>query len=70
MFVCNCRVNHWGRASPWLSGSNPRDDIRPVDGNDGFFPTSGNELVSSTLRFMFLIIEISYSVIPNFNVIL
>ncbi|XP_062109924.1 probable helicase MAGATAMA 3 [Humulus lupulus] len=36
--------NHWGRAAPWLGGSNPRDDIVPIDGDDGFFPTSGNEL--------------------------
>ncbi|KAF4347573.1 hypothetical protein G4B88_009929 [Cannabis sativa] len=36
--------NHWGRAAPWLGGNNPRDEIVPVDGDDGFFPTSGNEL--------------------------
>ncbi|XP_024022736.1 probable helicase MAGATAMA 3 isoform X2 [Morus notabilis] len=36
--------NHWGRASPWLGGNNPRDDIMPVDGDDGFYPTTGNEL--------------------------
>ncbi|KAH7518206.1 probable helicase MAGATAMA 3 isoform X2 [Ziziphus jujuba] len=38
------KINHWGRAAPWLSGSNPRDDVMPVDGDDGFFPTTGNEL--------------------------
>uniref|UniRef100_A0A1D1XNF7 Putative helicase MAGATAMA 3 n=1 Tax=Anthurium amnicola TaxID=1678845 RepID=A0A1D1XNF7_9ARAE len=35
---------HWTKASPWLSGVNPRDLIFPVDGDDGFFPTTGNEL--------------------------
>ncbi|CAL9186896.1 unnamed protein product [Musa hybrid cultivar] len=34
---------HWKKASPWLSGANPRDLIMPVDGDDGFYPT-GNEL--------------------------
>ncbi|XP_008781447.2 probable helicase MAGATAMA 3 isoform X2 [Phoenix dactylifera] len=34
---------HWIKASPWLSGANPRDLIMPIDGDDGFFPT-GNEL--------------------------
>lgn len=36
--------NHWGRASPWFGGNNPRDDIMPVNGDDGFYPTTGNEL--------------------------
>ncbi|XP_077241380.1 P-loop containing nucleoside triphosphate hydrolases superfamily protein isoform X2 [Tasmannia lanceolata] len=35
---------HWGTASPWLNGTNPRDLIMPIDGDDGFFPTTGNEL--------------------------
>ncbi|XP_044479104.1 probable helicase MAGATAMA 3 isoform X1 [Mangifera indica] len=35
---------HWGQASPWLVGVNPRDNIMPIDGDDGFFPTTGNEL--------------------------
>ncbi|XP_010548919.1 PREDICTED: probable helicase MAGATAMA 3 [Tarenaya hassleriana] len=35
---------HWKQASPWLFGGNPRDAIMPVDGDDGFFPTTGNEL--------------------------
>ncbi|CAA6663788.1 unnamed protein product [Spirodela intermedia] len=38
------KFHHWTRASPWLSGVNPRDLIFPVDGDDGFFPTTGNEL--------------------------
>ncbi|KAB1206980.1 putative helicase MAGATAMA 3 [Morella rubra] len=38
------KYNHWARASPWLTGSNPRDTIMPVNGDDGFFPTTGNEL--------------------------
>lgn len=37
------------RASPWLTGNNPRDNIMPIDGDDGFFPTTGNELVSSSV---------------------
>ncbi|KAG1369817.1 hypothetical protein COCNU_15G001830 [Cocos nucifera] len=39
---------HWIKASPWLSGANPRDLIMPVDGDDGFYPT-GNELVEQKL---------------------
>ncbi|XP_058098947.1 probable helicase MAGATAMA 3 isoform X2 [Magnolia sinica] len=35
---------HWTKASPWLTASNPRDLIMPTDGDDGFFPTTGNEL--------------------------
>ncbi|KAJ4951213.1 hypothetical protein NE237_028045 [Protea cynaroides] len=38
------KYNHWIQASPWLTGTNPRDDIMPIDGDDGFFPTSGNDL--------------------------
>ncbi|XP_041011568.1 probable helicase MAGATAMA 3 isoform X3 [Juglans microcarpa x Juglans regia] len=38
------KYNHWARASPWLTGNNPRDNIMPIDGDDGFFPTTGNEL--------------------------
>ncbi|XVE94014.1 hypothetical protein REPUB_Repub01dG0243700 [Reevesia pubescens] len=38
------KYKHWGRASPWLMNENPRDKIMPIDGDDGFFPTSGNEL--------------------------
>lgn len=45
-----CRYNHWAQASPWLTGSNPRDTIMPVNGDDGFFPTTGNELVSLFLK--------------------
>ncbi|OVA00246.1 putative helicase MAGATAMA 3 [Macleaya cordata] len=39
-----CRYNHWKQASPWLYDSNPRDQIMPIDGDDGFYPTTGNEL--------------------------
>lgn len=49
------KFNHWQRASPWLSGSNPREKTMPVNGDDGFFPTTGNELkpevVSSTRKY-------------------
>ncbi|ONI36034.1 hypothetical protein PRUPE_1G566100 [Prunus persica] len=38
------KFHHWQLASPWLSGSNPREEIMPVNGDDGFFPTTGNEL--------------------------
>ncbi|XP_009783831.1 probable helicase MAGATAMA 3 isoform X2 [Nicotiana sylvestris] len=38
------KYNHWGKASPWLAGINPLDQEMPIDGDDGFFPTSGNEL--------------------------
>ncbi|GLT85964.1 hypothetical protein SLE2022_041290 [Rubroshorea leprosula] len=38
------KYKHWEQASPWLFGANPRDIIMPIDGDDGFFPTSGNEL--------------------------
>ncbi|XP_043720689.1 probable helicase MAGATAMA 3 [Telopea speciosissima] len=38
------KYNHWIQASPWLTGTNPRDDIMPIDGDDGFFPTTGNDL--------------------------
>ncbi|XP_049345883.1 probable helicase MAGATAMA 3 [Solanum verrucosum] len=39
-----CRYKHWGQASPWLGGINPLDHEMPIDGDDGFFPTSGNDL--------------------------
>ncbi|KAL1366258.1 hypothetical protein HN51_014103 [Arachis hypogaea] len=35
---------HWSLASPWLNSVNPRDSLMPKDGDDGFFPTTGNEL--------------------------
>ncbi|PIN13525.1 tRNA-splicing endonuclease positive effector (SEN1) [Handroanthus impetiginosus] len=38
------KYNHWEKASPWLTCSNPRDRIMPLNGDDGFFPTSGNEM--------------------------
>lgn len=40
----NFRLTNWLKASPWLLGTNPRDMILPIDGDDGFYPT-GNELV-------------------------
>ncbi|MQL89807.1 hypothetical protein Taro_022394, partial [Colocasia esculenta] len=44
---------HWTKASPWLGGVNPRDLIFPVDGDDGFFPTTGNDdLVMSVSIYM------------------
>lgn len=44
-YVLNHRYNHWLKASPWLTCNNPRDKIMPINGDDGFFPTSGNEMV-------------------------
>ncbi|KAI5661475.1 hypothetical protein M9H77_20798 [Catharanthus roseus] len=38
------KYNHWEKASPWLVGCNPREELMPKDGDDGFFPTSGNDL--------------------------
>ncbi|XP_061373164.1 probable helicase MAGATAMA 3 isoform X2 [Gastrolobium bilobum] len=38
------KYKHWGLASPWFNGINPRDSLMPKDGDDGFFPTTGNEL--------------------------
>ncbi|KAL1802102.1 hypothetical protein ACET3Z_030749 [Daucus carota] len=38
------KYNHWTKASPWLGGTNPRDAIMPKNGDDGFFPTTGNDL--------------------------
>uniref|UniRef100_A0A3Q7ES34 Helicase ATP-binding domain-containing protein n=2 Tax=Solanum lycopersicum TaxID=4081 RepID=A0A3Q7ES34_SOLLC len=38
------KYKHWGKASPWLGGTNPLDQEMPIDGDDGFFPTSGNDL--------------------------
>ncbi|KAG8368732.1 hypothetical protein BUALT_Bualt15G0076600 [Buddleja alternifolia] len=38
------KYNHWEKASPWLIGINPRDKIMPINGDDGFFPTSGNDM--------------------------
>ncbi|KAI0507768.1 hypothetical protein KFK09_013896 [Dendrobium nobile] len=37
------RHTHWRKASSWLTGLSPRDLIRPIDGDDGFYPV-GNEL--------------------------
>ncbi|CAH8382155.1 unnamed protein product [Eruca vesicaria subsp. sativa] len=36
--------NHWVGASPWVLSVNPRDAVMPEDGDDGFFPTSGNDM--------------------------
>uniref|UniRef100_A0A2P2LL90 Uncharacterized protein MANES_09G064900 n=1 Tax=Rhizophora mucronata TaxID=61149 RepID=A0A2P2LL90_RHIMU len=43
------KYNHWARASPWLTGSNPRDLIMPRDGDNGYFPSTGNELKPEVL---------------------
>ncbi|CAK8570386.1 unnamed protein product [Lathyrus sativus] len=46
---------HWRLASPWLHSINPRDSLMPKDGDDGFFPTTGNELkpeaITSTRKY-------------------
>ncbi|XP_078172250.1 putative helicase MAGATAMA 3 isoform X2 [Carex rostrata] len=42
------KLTNWLKASPWLLGTNPRDMILPIDGDDGFYPT-GNELVQRKL---------------------
>lgn len=49
IFCTLIRSKHWIKASPWLSGRNPREQIMPVDGDDGVFPTTGNELVRVNL---------------------
>ncbi|KAM7250769.1 hypothetical protein ACFE04_022652 [Oxalis oulophora] len=46
----NEKYNHWSHASPWLFGSNPRDEIMPIDGDDGFYPSTGNELKSEVVN--------------------
>ncbi|MCL7042633.1 hypothetical protein MKW94_021725 [Papaver nudicaule] len=38
------KYNHWRLASPWLYNCNPRDLIMPIDGDEGFYPTSGNDM--------------------------
>ncbi|XP_059648117.1 probable helicase MAGATAMA 3 [Cornus florida] len=38
------KFSHWEKASPWLTAINPRDAKMPENGDDGFFPTTGNEL--------------------------
>lgn len=48
-----CRYRHWGQASPWLASINPRDELMPIDGDDGVFPTTGNELVRSSFLLCF-----------------
>ncbi|KAI9379172.1 hypothetical protein POPTR_017G056700v4 [Populus trichocarpa] len=49
------KYNHWARASPWWTGNNPRDKNMPKDGDDGFFPTSGNdfkpEVIASSRKY-------------------
>ncbi|CAI9103934.1 OLC1v1002530C1 [Oldenlandia corymbosa var. corymbosa] len=42
---------HWLKACPWLTGINPRDRLMPMDGDNGFFPTTGNELVCFSFPF-------------------
>ncbi|KAH8968926.1 hypothetical protein BDL97_02G009000 [Sphagnum fallax] len=44
------KKQHWIKASPWIGQSvNPRDLNMPVDGDDGFFPTSGSQFRPETL---------------------
>ncbi|KAJ0976868.1 hypothetical protein J5N97_012342 [Dioscorea zingiberensis] len=43
------KYHHWTKASPWLTGVNPRDMIMPIDGDDGFYPT-GNELKPEVVK--------------------
>ncbi|CAN0897718.1 Probable helicase MAGATAMA 3 [Linum grandiflorum] len=54
-FSVQDKYNHWAQASPWLTGINPRDEIMPKGGDDGFFPTTGSELkpeiVASSRRY-------------------
>ncbi|KAL8114930.1 hypothetical protein AgCh_021673 [Apium graveolens] len=38
------KYKHRKKASPWFGGTNDRDAIIPKNGNNGFFPTTGNEL--------------------------
>lgn len=51
------RHRHWRLASPWLHSINPRDSLMPKDGDDGFFPTTGNELVSIFHQLSFLVLH-------------
>ncbi|KAH9325859.1 hypothetical protein KI387_006037, partial [Taxus chinensis] len=37
------KFESWMKASPWMIGMNPRDMIMPMDGDDGFYPTTGND---------------------------
>uniref|UniRef100_M1BQP5 SEN1 n=1 Tax=Solanum tuberosum TaxID=4113 RepID=M1BQP5_SOLTU len=43
-FLYFTRYKHWGQASPWLGRINPLDQEMPINGDDKFFPTSGNDL--------------------------
>ncbi|XP_047319403.1 probable helicase MAGATAMA 3 [Impatiens glandulifera] len=47
----------WKKASPWLNAMNPRDLIKPKDGDDGFFPTSGNEMNQKLLPIARILFE-------------
>ena len=40
-----------------MTGTNPRDKIMPKDGDDGYFPTTGNELVSFCLLLNLILLE-------------
>ncbi|KAG6742686.1 hypothetical protein POTOM_053608 [Populus tomentosa] len=55
VFLVSHMYNHWARASPWWTGNNPRDKNMPKDGDDGFFPTSGNdfkpEVIASSRKY-------------------
>ncbi|GLJ40367.1 hypothetical protein SUGI_0830590 [Cryptomeria japonica] len=37
------KFENWMKASPWMNKINPRDMIMPMDGDDGFYPTTGND---------------------------
>ncbi|KAK7250808.1 hypothetical protein RIF29_33507 [Crotalaria pallida] len=43
------KYKHWGLASLWMNSINPRDSLMLKDGDDGFFPTTGNELKPETV---------------------
>ncbi|KAH0693690.1 hypothetical protein KY290_021874 [Solanum tuberosum] len=38
------KIQTLGQTSPWLGGINPLDQEMPINGDDEFFPTSGNDL--------------------------
>lgn len=45
---------HWRKASPWFTGLSPRDLIRPIDGDDGFYPVRNElkpEIVKSNRKY-------------------
>lgn len=46
-FLFRFRKKNLAKASPWLTDINPRDANMPKDGDNGFFPTTDNDLASS-----------------------